>query len=145
MKVPPGLRRALAALRPWAIGFGFAGAVALAAAAPVADRIAGRTVLPIVPWDEKQVEVNRSIFLDGDPVAEIYGTPKSGTVRVLFVDEARLLRPVEDSSLLLLKIDPGAGDTALQLQTFALLTRLAAGGFFALFLVGLFLPKKSPA
>jgi len=97
------------------------------------DRLAATEVLYIAPKPDDVVRVERGLWEPGQPVAEIYGTPASSTVRVVRPDPERLLRPAEDSSLLLLKVDRQRGDSPLQVKTvWFLAARLALGlGLFA--------------
>jgi hypothetical protein len=93
---------------------------ALSAAAPAAgfllDRLWGRDLVMISPHDDATVELNRSLWSPGEPVAEIYGVPTEPT-RVLFADPSRLVVPHENPALTLLKVDKSAGENPLQART----------------------------
>ena len=104
------------------------------------DRVAGQDVVFVLPFAADAVEVNRATFEPGESVASIYGTPVGGdvgqaasvgkppTTRVLFAKAERLIRPVEDPSLTLLKVDKQAGDNPLQAVTVAYLAKMTAAG-----------------
>jgi len=92
----------------------------------------------IVPFDAKQVELNR--FLDTldpkDPefdrkVMRIYGVPNEQPDRVVFVPKERFLHPPEKPSLTLLPVDKEKGENPMQVKTlyfFAKWTVRGAGG-----------------
>jgi hypothetical protein len=90
-----------------------AAAVLAYPAAYALDRACGKNVVLLAgaAYDERTVKQRRGEFDDSitDPderrkaVAEIYGpTTKAEVLRVLFVDEGDLIRPVEDKELALL-------------------------------------------
>ncbi len=99
-------------------------AVAIAPLSILLDRLFGRDILLIAPYDQGTVALNRSLHGDGDPVAEIYGNPLSRPVRVVLLTERDAIRPVEDSSLLLLPVG-GDARRPLQVQTVFFLARYA--------------------
>ncbi len=104
------------------------------------DRFAGQDVVLVLPFGADAIEINRATFEPGEAVAAIYGTPVGGdvgrpgstakppTTRVLFARADRVLRPVEDPSLTLLKVDKQAGDNPLQAVTVAYLAKMTAAG-----------------
>lgn len=114
-------------------------AVAIAPSAILLDRVFGRDVLLITPHDEATVELNRSLHLDGDPVAEIYGNPLSRSVRVVMFSERNVIHPVEDSSLALLPVRRGE-PRPLQVQTVFFVARYAILGMILLSITIAFLP-----
>ncbi|KAF0244602.1 MAG: hypothetical protein FD180_2364 [Planctomycetota bacterium] len=67
--------------------------------------------------DEGMVELNRSFWEPGQPVAAIYGQPTDKRIRVVRPDPARTIVPREDPSLTLLRVD--STYHPLQLQTVA--------------------------
>ena len=90
------------------------------------DRFFARDVVLILPFAPEVVELNRATRETGESAASIYGTPVGGdataserdprprTTRVVFPNDEKLLRPKEDPEILLLQIDPTAGDHPLQ-------------------------------
>jgi hypothetical protein len=122
---------------------GFAGAMLLVVSGFLLDRVTGQDVLLIIPHDSATVELNRSLFLPGDPVAELYGNPLQNTVRVIMPPSARLLRPPEDPSLLLLAVDKEAGENPLQARTVWFFLQFAAPTMLVLGVIGLFLPASA--
>ncbi len=94
------------------------------------DRIFSREVLLIAPHDEATVKLNRSLYVPGDPVAEIYGNPLSRPVRVIVFGDARIIRPVEDPSQLLMPVEG-----ALQMRTVWFVTRYAVAALLLIAVV----------
>lgn len=135
------LRNALTKLRRPLLWAGFAGALLVLLAAFGIDRVLGREVLLIAPHDPASVELNRVLYADGDPVAEIYGNPQSQPVRVVLPAEDRLIRPREDPSLLLMAVDKAAGHNPLQTRTVWFFSRFAVGGLILLGIAGLLIRK----
>lgn len=136
------MKTLFARMRVPALILGFGGAILVLLLVTGIDRVLGQDVLLIQAHDEGTVELNHSLFLEGDPVAEIYGNPLSQAVRVISPAKSRLLRPVEDESLLLLRVDKGAGENPLQAQTLWFFTKFAVPALLLLGLVGLFLPRR---
>jgi len=109
-------------------------AVVLAAATPVAawvlDTVYAREVLIITPHDPRQVALNRQLWVEGDPVPDVYGVPTNEPVRVLFPDPARLIRPAEAATgMTLLAVDKQAGENPLQVRSVWFIAWRAAAGF----------------
>jgi hypothetical protein len=107
----------------WSSRLAFGAAAALLVIAFGIDRLLARDVLLIAPHDESTVKLNRSLYAEGDPVAEIYGNPMSKPVRVVILDGDRIVRPAEDPSQLLLPVNAARGDHPLQVQTVWFATR----------------------
>lgn len=128
--------RALAALRLGAIG-----AIGLGLLAPVTagilDRFYAVTVLPVAPASPEVVALNRTLHEGGQSVAEIYGVPMAGPMRVLFPPDERLVRPREDPGQLLLLVDKQRGDNPLQVKTVWFVAWRLGAGLAVLGLVGL--------
>lgn len=136
------MKRVLATVRPFLIAAGLGGGTLALLGVAAADRWLGRDVLMIVPHEAAGVEMNRSLYLPGDPVPEIYGNPLSRPVRVIAPDAERLLRPDEDPSLLLLRVDKGAGENPLQAQTLWFFARYLVPLAWLAGVVGLLLPRR---
>ncbi len=85
------------------------------------DRLFSREVLLIAPHDEATVKLNRALYAVGDPVAEVYGNPLTKPVRVILFSDARIIRPDEDPTQLLLSVDT----RPLQTRTLWFVTRYA--------------------
>lgn len=96
-------------------------AVGLAVLAPISayllDRAYGQDVQPVAQSSPEAVRANKALWMQGDPVAEVYGVPGERTLRVVFVDPDRVLVPKEDRSLRLLLIDKQHGENPLQAKT----------------------------
>ncbi|MBM4373268.1 MAG: hypothetical protein FJ098_16550 [Deltaproteobacteria bacterium] len=109
-------------------------AAAVLAAAWAVDRFAATEVQIIAARDPAVVAVEKALWMEGDPVTELYGVPAGQPVRVAFVDPGRLIRPDEDPSLVLLPVDKQAGENPLQVKTvwFVALRAAAGLGFLAL-------------
>ncbi len=129
-------------LRMLAFVVGFGGAAATFLMAGALDRLAGREVLIVSPYDSATIELNRVLHGPGDPVAEIYGNPLSQDVRVLFVDSDRIIHPQEEPSLNLLPVDKTAGENPLQVQTLWFFARFIIGGLLALGFGGVIIPRR---
>lgn len=95
----------------------------------------------IAPNPPEVVEVNRSLWMKGDPVVDIYGVATEQPAAIVFADAERMIRPAEDASLLLYTVDKQAGENPLQVKTlwfmllrfsatFVLIGGLAAGALF---------------
>ena len=129
---------------------GFGGAMLLPATGFLLDRLTGQDVLLIVPHDAPTVELNQSLFLEGDPVAELYGNPLAAPIRVILPAADRLLRPTEDPTLLLLRVDKAAGENPLQARTVWFFLKFSVPAMLGLGVLGLFLPggrgeRRAPA
>lgn len=83
----------------------------------------------ITPAATEAVEMNKMLFEDGDPVAEIYGVPASEPQRIICADEARIVRPDEDPDLVLYRVTKERGENPLQEKTVWYFTRWAVIGF----------------
>lgn len=122
--------------------------VVLTAAYPVAVYLDSRAteVQPYRPWDQALVDFNKWQFAEGDwedSVVAIYGAAEGTPLRVLFVDEARLLRPSEDRDLVLLAKQPS--EHLLQAQTVWFFAKWTAAGALAVVLLsaaGLFALRR---
>ena len=100
------------------LGFlALAAGIALPAAAWVLDRFVAVDVQIIAPVDAETVRINRGLWMEGDPVVDIYGVPAGKPTRVLFPDGEAIIRPQEDPDLTLLAVDKQAGDNPLQVKT----------------------------
>ena len=118
-----------------------AGAVTLAllifVAAVVADRFLSKEVQFISPKPAAAVALDREMWEQGQPVAELYGTPLGSPVKVVLADGDRLVAPREQPGFLLMKVDKQRGENPLQLKTvwFVAVRLIAALGVaFALLL-----------
>ena len=136
------MRCLLARIRPFALIAGFGGALLAPLLALAMDRGLGEDVRLISPHDPPTVEVNRALHAAGEPVAEIYGNPLSSPVRVIAPDRARIIRPAEDPSLLLLPVNKQRGENPLQARTVWLFAKAAALALGLLGLAGLALPHS---
>jgi hypothetical protein len=108
----------------------------------VVDRLMSTEVLFIAPKPADVVKVEQALWEPGQPVAGIYGAPASTKTRVVLPDEGRLLRPQQDRTLVLMKVDKQRGDNPLQVKTVWFLAARAAYGlgvFGALALLGAWL------
>ncbi len=128
------MRCLLARIRPFALVTDFGGALLLLGMAMSLDRGLGEEVRIISPHESSTVEVNRALYVPGDPVAEIYGNPLSSPVRVISPDPERMMRPEEDRSLVLLAVNKQCGENPLQARTVWL---FAKAGTLGLALLGL--------
>ena len=98
----------------------------LAAIAPLIGRALATDVTLVAAASEFEVAANRELWLDGDPVAEIYGIPSARPATLVLPDQAQLVRPAEDPSLTLYLVDKQRGDNPLQLKTVDFFARWAA-------------------
>jgi len=91
------------ALGRWIARGAIWGAVIALVAFPVAWVLDAQAVeiQKIRPLDTAAVTANKLLFEPGDDVTEVYGARLGEPVRVLFIDETRILRPKEDPSLVL--------------------------------------------
>ena len=64
-------------------------------------------------------------------IIQIYGAPLGAPEAVVFPDEAKILRPLENPDLALLRVDKEAGDNPLQLATVRFFTRAVSFGALA--------------
>jgi hypothetical protein len=85
-------------------------------------------VLIITPAAPEAVEMNKMLWEEGEPVAEIYGVPASEPQLILFADEAKVIRPEEDSGLVLYRVIKEDGDNPLQEKTVWFFARWALMG-----------------
>jgi hypothetical protein len=115
------------------------------------DRFAGRDVVPLqTVADAATVTDNRTQFDDTekDPAKRregtiaIYGTTSNTDVeRILFVDDADVIRPAEDPSLALLPLAKKDGGHRLQAKSAFFVARILALGGGAAFVVLLVLRR----
>lgn len=103
----------------------------------VLDRFLGRDVQLIVPKPAEVVELERELWEPGQPVAAIYGVPVGGTTRIVGPDPAKIVRPSEDRSLLLMRVDKQRGENPLQVKTVWFVTLRLILGLGIVSLVGL--------
>ena len=139
------MKNLLARLRPYALIAGSGGFVVVLALAATLDFGFGQDLLLVAPHEPGTVQVNRALYLEGDPVAELYGNPLDKPVRLIGPDPARIIRPEEDAGLVLFTVDKQQGENPLQARTVWLLARAAMLGFGLLGLSGLVLPRKRSA
>jgi hypothetical protein len=132
-------------LRRGAFMFGFGGLIIVLIAVIAADRALGKEVLMIAPHRPSVVELNRMLYADGDPVAQLYGNPLSAKTRVVLPSEDRLVRPEEDPALLLFRVDKQQGENPLQTQTLWFFARFVLPGLALVGLLGFALPRRRPA
>ena len=78
-----------------------AGAISIPVAAIVIDRKMSRAVTIVTPNEPEIIELNRTMWEKGQPVAPIYGTPVGRVIRVVRPDPAEIVVPPEDPSLTL--------------------------------------------
>jgi hypothetical protein len=120
-----------------ALFIGVAGLVFSALAVVVLPAAFGRTVILLAtPNAPEIVNANRAMWMAGDPVAPIYGTPIGDPMRILFAEEDRVIVPAEDPSLTLYKVDKNKGENPLQAQTMRLLGTITALGSGVLLAAG---------
>lgn len=136
------MRCLLARIRPFAMVAGFGGALLVPGMAVTVDRGLGEEVLLVSPHESSTVEVNRALYVPGDPVAEIYGNPLSSPVRVISPDPERMMRPEEDRSLVLLAVNKQRGENPLQARTVWLFAKAGTLGLALLGLAALVLPRS---
>jgi len=129
-------------LRGIAFTIGFGGLAAVLGGALVADLALGQDVLMIAPHEPAVVELNRTLYTEGESVPELYGNPLSGETRVVLPSKERLLRPEEDPTLLLFQVDKLGGENPLQTKTVWFFVKFAVPGLALLALLGFALPRK---
>lgn len=122
---------------------GFGGGALLLILAVIADFSLSTDVILMVPHAPATVELNRALFFPGDSVAQLYGNPLDEPVRILLPALDRLIRPEEDSSLLLLPVDKESGENPLQVQTIWFLVKPAVTAAFLLGMAGFLAPKSA--
>jgi hypothetical protein len=136
------MKNLLARLRPYALIGGFGGLVLVLALAAVLDFGFGQDLIMVAPHEPGTVEVNRALYLQGDPVAELYGNPLEKSVRLIGPNPARMIRPEEDAGLVLYQVDKQQGENPLQARTVWLFAKASILGFGLLGLAGLVFPRK---
>ncbi len=104
----------------------FGGAMGIWSSAYVLDNYFSQDVLPVTPHSLEAVEFNHGMWMEGDPVAEVYGIPGDEKIRVVLPDESKLLNPKEDPNLTLMLIDKQHGDNPLQVKTMWFIAKRAA-------------------
>jgi hypothetical protein len=132
-------------LRRGAFMVGFGGLIVVLIAVITTDRALGKEVLMIAPHKPSVVELNRMLYADGDPVAQLYGNPLSAKTRVVLPSEDRLVRPEEDPTLLLFRVDKQRGENPLQTQTLWFFAKLVLPGLALVGLLGFTFPRRHPA
>jgi hypothetical protein len=133
------------ALRRIAFVLGFGGAALVVGAAASVDLALGEDVLMIAPHDPSVVELNRELYIPGEPVAQLYGNPLSENTRVVAPPGDRLIRPAEEPALLLLMVDKLGGENPLQTQTVWFFTKFMAPALLLLGLLGFAFPRRRNA
>jgi len=131
-------------LRGMVFILGFGGAVLVLLVAATMDLALSEQVVMIAPHDPSVVHLNRGLSMPGDPVPQLYGNPMSNEVRVVMPDRDHLVRPEEDDSLLLMKVDKLKGENPLQTRTVWFVSRFAIAGFVMAGLLGFALPRRRP-
>ncbi|MHC4820940.1 MAG: hypothetical protein ACYTDX_04380 [Planctomycetota bacterium] len=115
-------------------------AVLVCPAALLLDRTAGADYTIVNAVDAETVEVNRVLWSEGEPVAEIYGIPSTEPERLLFANESNVLHPEEDPSLnLYLK---RGDDHPLQAQLVWFIASRAAVGALVAAIAGFVLLRR---
>jgi hypothetical protein len=137
------MKSLLARIRPFALVAGFGGALFALGLAMTLDRVFGVEVRLISPHGASTVEVNKALYLPGDPVEEIYGNALSSPVRVIAPDQDRVLRPDEDQTVVLLSVNKQLGENPLQARTVWLFAKLGALGLGLLGVAALAFPRRS--
>jgi hypothetical protein len=107
-------------------------AVGVAGLALFADQVLGREVVLIAPHDAGSIELQRALWMEGDPVTEIYGNPLGEPVRVVRPDPARIIRPLEDPSFALLSAGSATERRPLQVKTVWFVARPLIAIFLAI-------------
>jgi hypothetical protein len=129
-------------LRTLLVWLGFGGALTALVAALLVVGLLGRDVLLIAPFDPSTVELNRALHAPGDSVAELYGNPLGTPVRVIAPNRARIVRPAEDPSLVLLKVDKQRGENPLQARTIWFFSKFAIPALVLVGVIGVILPRQ---
>ncbi len=113
--------------------FAFWGGAALTQLTPLLTAVivsaGAREVLYVAAHSPDVVAVNRELWSQGEPVAEIYGIPQ-GRIHVLWPDPARMVVPLENQKLTILLVNKRDGENPLQAATawfFAKWVALAGG------------------
>ena len=130
------------------VALGAAVGLVLSLLAPlVLGNLFAKEVLLVSPAADEAVAVNKELWLEGDPVAEIYGTPTGQQATLVFPDESKIIVPTEDPSIVLYTVDKQKGENPLQLKTVWFVAKRAAIGFGLALLVAagafLFLRRQS--
>ena len=114
-----------------------AGAAGLLLAGAALFLLPRRTVqLITTPNAPDIVEMNRTMWSKGEPVAPIYGTPIDKPMEILFAEEARIIVPAEDPSLTFYTVDKSKGENPLQARTVRFLGQYVLIGSGVLLLAG---------
>lgn len=132
-------------LRRFALVLGFGGATLALLVAFGVDRLLGKDVWIIAPHSPETIELNRALYEPDDPVADLYGNSLSEPVRVILPSGEQLIRPEEDPSLVLLKVNKQAGENPLQASTMWFFVKYLSPALALLGLVGLAFSRTSPA
>lgn len=77
-------------------------------------------VIMIVPHDSLIVETNRSLYVQGDNIVEIYGNSLGEKIDVVVFDKKTLIRPIEDTTIVLYPVNKQIGENPLQWKTVTL-------------------------
>lgn len=136
------MRNFLVRIRPLALIAGFGGVLLVLGIATILDRGFGEEVRIISPHTPSTVEINKTLYMTGDSVAEIYGNPLSSPVRVIRPAADRIVVPTEDTSLVLLSVNKQLGENPLQAITVWLFAKAAMLGFGILGLAALAFPRR---
>ena len=75
-------------------------------------------------------------------MADLYGNTMNEPVRVVLPNTDRIIRPTEDSSMVLLQVDKLVGENPLQAKTIWLFVKVALIPLLLLGVGGLFIPKS---
>ena len=104
-------------------------------------------VLIITPAASEAIALNKMLWEEGDDVAEIYGVPSGEVQSIIFAQAARIIRPVEDPSLVLYRVTKEEGENPLQEKTvwyFARLASLVLGVVGGISFVGYAVLRRRP-
>ena len=132
-------------LRRFAFVLGFGGATLALLVAFGVDRLLGKDVWIIAPHSPETIELNRALYEPDDPVADLYGNSLSEPVRVILPSGEQLIRPEEDPSMVLLKVDKQAGENPLQASTLWFFVKYLSPALALLGLVGFAFSRTSPS
>ena len=119
-------------------------AVLLVGSAWFVDSQLSRDVRFVVPHEPDVVEFQKALYLEGDPVPEIYGVPADNKSRVVMPDPQKIIVPEEDETMTLMTVNKQKGENPLQVKTVwfgarwavIVLGIVALAGFTGAYLVG---------
>ena len=120
------------------------GIVGLVLVAAVGSYLLGtaKTVTLINPNAPSVVSLNKSMYQKGDNVAEIYGNPLDKQVKLVLMDQKKVIHPEEDPTLMLYPVDKQKGDNPIQAQSVWLFMRSSLIGFSVVTVIGLLLMTR---